>query len=201
LHLPHKIWRDRLPDNVLLDKQTLPGNIAGRSGMMKNVVVTAACRKAGKTLLASAVVEVLSRAGRKVAAFKISRRHGQACELLEGPGRASSDTWRLSRAGAARVALVKAAGLDDIARICSELPGDEDVCVWESNAMAGLLNPDCLVFISVPDCPDSKSEASVLESVADIVVRGPLDEDSAQEAAERIALMMGEGANAGEPTP
>jgi len=156
---------------------------------MKDLIVAATCRKAGKTLLACSLVRVLSERGLSVCAFKVAQ--GGSEEAVDhGPGPEGTDTWRLSRAGAARVALVRGYRGSGLARICRELRGEEDVCIWESGAAAGVLENDCLAFISVEGCPDAKDGSDRLKSSACFVVEGPLDGQSAEAAAAEILDLL-----------
>src|SRR5512137_82309 len=111
-----------------------PGNIAGRGIIVRNVVVAAACSKAGKTLFASALVTELVRLGFRVSAFKLAHKPGEPPWTENGPGRGKSDTARLAAAGAYRTALVRSPDMSGLDRAIEELPGDEDFCIWESNA-------------------------------------------------------------------
>lgn len=156
--------------------------------MMINVVVAAECRKAGKTLLASALVSELVRLGLRVSAFKLCLKPGEPSSTETGAGRAGSDTWRLMNAGAFRTALVISPDRTGIAHALRELPQGEDVCIWESNTAAGLIRPDCLAYIGVAGCGDPKDPA--LEALADIVASGPLTEESATRFAKRAAASL-----------
>jgi hypothetical protein len=152
---------------------------------MRNVVVAAACSKAGKTLFSSALVGELVRLGFRVSAFKLAHKPGEPPWTEHGPGRGNSDTARLIAAGALRTALVRSPDVRGLDRAIEELPGDEDFCVWESNAAATLTNPHYLVYIAVRLCPDPKD--AELEERADQVLTGPLSECTAALAAKEAA--------------
>jgi hypothetical protein len=156
--------------------------------MLKHVIVSAAASDLGKTTVCCALLERVTRAGMTALCCKLSRGgHGPA-GIFEGPGREGSDTWRFDRAGAARAALVRFSGLDELESLLPGLIGHEDVAVWESNALASCLDADCLVYIrgggAGPKSPG-------LAARADLLLDGPLGEEAAREAAAGIMEILG----------
>lgn len=155
---------------------------------MKHVIVSAAASGQGKTTVCCALLERVTSAGMTALCCKLSRGGHGAAGIFEGPGREGSDTWRFDRTGAARVALVRFSGQDELESLLPRLLGHEDVSIWESNALASSMDADCLIYIrgggAGPKSPG-------LAARADLLLDGPLGEEAAREAAALIMEILG----------
>jgi molybdate transport system regulatory protein len=153
----------------------------------KNVIIAAACRKLGKTLLAEKLTRVLCDSGLVVNAFKLSRSDRARPGIDAGPGRRGSDTWRLAEAGAASTALVRFSTPGCLASLLTGLDRNAQVVVWESNTLAGMLYADAKAFISAPGGGGKNPE---LASSADLELEGPLTPASASDAASGLQKLL-----------
>jgi len=153
--------------------QGIPKSIAfnnGGSFITRNIVVAAAGRKLGKTLLCCELVRMLHDSGYSVAYCKLAKHGSAGAEIQRGPGKSKSDTWRIHAAGASEVCILKYGSLGDIE---GKLPFHEskhDVAVWETNTAASLFADSTLIYID-GDVPRPKSPE--LSDVADVLVTGP----------------------------
>ncbi|NLP06120.1 molybdopterin-guanine dinucleotide biosynthesis protein MobB [Candidatus Fermentibacteria bacterium] len=153
---------------------------------MKSVIVSAAARKLGKTLLVEALLREMSRRGLSSSAYKLSRSPHEPPGLEPGPGRPGSDTHRMQEAGALSTGLVRFYSLFDLVELLGQLTPVGSSVIWESNSALELLVPDCAVFISQPEGGGKKA---ALPPGA-MLLEGPLDSRKAGGAAGRIVSRL-----------
>ncbi|MCD6588571.1 MAG: molybdopterin-guanine dinucleotide biosynthesis protein MobB [Candidatus Fermentibacteraceae bacterium] len=139
---------------------------------MRNIVVAAAGRKLGKTLLCAELVRMLHDNGYSVAYCKLARHGSAGIEILRGPGRNNSDTWRIHAAGASEVCILKYGSLSDIEGKLPFPGSKHDVAVWETNSAASLFIDSTLIYVE-GKLPHPKNPE--LSDVADVLVTGPLE--------------------------
>lgn len=173
---------------------------------MRTILVAGSSSDAGKTTLACRIVQVLPGWG----ALKIStvRPHPcdgapdcPACHGLRAPFRVStapqeirapgSDTERLHRAGAARVAWLVAreeALGEGIVRALEAMGGLPGVVI-EGNSFARHRRPDRLVLVVRGDGAPPKPSAEALRSLADRVLVNRGTGSAAQDEAETLRLL------------
>jgi molybdate transport system regulatory protein len=144
----------------------------GGSFIVRNIVVAAAGRKLGKTLLCTELVRLLHDSGYSIAYCKLARHGSAGTQILSGPGRDNSDTWRIHAAGASEVCILKYGSLSDIQGKLPYTDSEHDVVVWETNSAASLFTDSTLIYIegklSQPKNPE-------LSDVADVLVTGPFE--------------------------
>lgn len=153
---------------------------------MKSVIVSAASRKLGKTMLVEALLHELSVRGLSASAYKLSRSPHEPPGLCPGPGRPGSDTHRMHDAGALSTGIVRFCSLFDLAELLGHLSPLGSTVIWESNSVLELMVPDCAVFISQPA---GGGKHAALPPGA-VILRGPMDPSKADSAAERIASSL-----------
>lgn len=163
---------------------------------MNSVIVSAASRKLGKTLLVEALLREMRRRGLSSSAYKLSRSPHEPPGLEPGPGRPGSDTHRMHEAGALSTGLVRFGDLFDLVELLDQLTPMGGTVVWESNAALELLVPDVAVFISQPEGGGKKA---ALPPGA-VLLEGPLDLRKAGGAAvgivsRLVSLMESAGAS------
>lgn len=157
----------------------------GMSNMKtRHIVIAASARKAGKTLLAQALIETATGAGLDCCFVKLRRRPGRELEAIPGRGPEGSDTSRCAGAGASRQLLVEYGGVDDLALYEPDPPISSDLAVWETNSGIRFVNPDAVVFLDM-DCGPGKNPEIAL--TANIVVPAPV---SPSRAAELCPLIL-----------
>ncbi len=161
----------------------------------KGVVIAAGASGAGKTTLACSVIRLLSASGLDTGAFKLARGGDAPAGVVEGAGRSGSDTWRFVEAGARRSALVRYSSVRDLPSLLSSLDARCEVCIWESNAAAGLLPHDVLVYIAT----GGGGKNPELAAVADILMEERPGPAEVEAAARRVCGMLGVPLP-GEPT-
>lgn len=169
---------------------------------MKHLIVSAAASGLGKTLLCCELISRASSQGMKVLCCKLSRGGHAPHGVQEGPGREGTDTWRYCRAGATRTVVAGFLDSAELGSLVREIPGNEDLVIWESNTVASsaALDADYLVYIRSEGVSSPKDPG--LAEKADFVLEGPLDASSAHRAA--LVIMQesvlrkdrGEGAEA-----
>ena len=117
--------------------------------------------------------------GYSVAFYKLKKQIEGEIEFLEGPGRTDSDTWRIHKAGADEVGMLKySEGCStNIRDYLPEQLSKFDVVVWETNSAALLIENSTIVYIDgdvqEPKNPELVDHASVL-------LAGPFDKVSAE---------------------
>lgn len=139
--------------------------------MGRNIVIAAAGRKLGKTLLSAALTRVLSEDGYSVAYFKLRKRGEQGAEFLPGPGRDGCDTWRLSQAGASETGLLDYGPECEVMDYLPETAVKNDVVVWETNSAVEQIPEAVLVYI---DSDHDEPKNPELSEKAMIHLHGPL---------------------------
>lgn len=115
--------------------------------MGRNIVVAAAGRKLGKTLLSSSLAESLHRRGLKTAFFKLRQRSETGCKFIAGAGRKNSDTWRVQEAGASETGLLSYGPDWDLSDSLPGASSDVDAVIWETNSAAKIIPNAVLVYI------------------------------------------------------
>lgn len=144
----------------------------------KHIVIAASARKAGKTLLAQAIISRASATGLDCCFVKLRRRTGRELGVIQGAGSEGSDTHRCAAAGASRQLLVEYGSLDDLKGYQPYPPIESDLVVWETNSGIGLLKPDAVVYLDV-EC-ESEKNPEIAEN-ATLVVPAPLSPARADE--------------------
>jgi len=140
----------------------------------RNIVIAAAGRKLGKTLLSTALTGVLAADGYRVGYFKLRRRQEKGTEFLPGPGRNGCDTWRILEAGASEVGLLNYGPESDYDITAGVTSGDNDVLIWETNSAAHQIPDAIIVYI------DGNMEQPKNPELADravVHVQGPLKDE------------------------
>ena len=137
-----------------------------------NIVVAAAGRKLGKTLFCTELIKTLHNSGHSVAYYKLRKQNKDGVELVPGPGRKGSDTWRAHSAGAREVVLVKFQTGTDLEEFFTEVSPVFDVIIWETNSAATLIEEAVIVYID-GDAADPKNPE--LTASASVLLDGPLD--------------------------
>ena len=156
--------------------------------MGRNIVIAAAGRKLGKTLLSAALTGVLAADGYRVVYFKLRRRQEQGVEFLPGPGRKGCDTWRLLNAGASEAGLLNYGPESDVMPFLDGNSGEKDVVIWETNSAAHQI-PDAIIVYIDGDMEDPKNPE--LADRAIIHVQGPLKEEISAETTGLILSSAG----------
>lgn len=157
--------------------------------MQRNIVISSAGRKLGKTLLVCSLTRLLAASGIRVSCVKLARgTHGEQ-GLHEGPGRRDSDTDRFAGAGASKVCLFRYAEPSELPGILDRLAGEGDVVIWESGTVSLFITPDLHLHISDPATESGKSHREAIEP--DLLAAGPLDPGSARRLASMIPGMLG----------
>ncbi len=156
--------------------------------MGRNIVIAAAGRKLGKTLLSSAIAGFLAADGYRVAYFKLRKRQEQGVEFLPGPGRDGCDTWRLLKAGASATGLLNYGPESNVMDCLGEKIKENDVIIWETNSAAHQI-PDAIIVYIDSDTEEPKNPE--LADRAIIHVQGPLKEDFSAETTGLILSSAG----------
>jgi molybdate transport system regulatory protein len=145
---------------------------AGAEGgefVARNIVVSAAGRKLGKTAIACALVSALVKDGLTASYYKLRSRPQNETVYSPGPGAENSDTWRLHASGALETILVDRGsnGIDGIVTEGSPV----DATIWETNsALAMIPNPFLIYIQGETDTPKNPE----LAHIADVVLDGPV---------------------------
>ncbi len=143
----------------------------------RNIVVAAAGRKLGKTLLSSALAEALSHRGLKTAFFKLRQRRDPGSVFTPGEGRKNSDTWRVKQAGASETGLFSYGSDCDLSVSLPAPPPDSDAVIWETNSAAEIIPEAVLVYIH-GDVDEPKNPE--LADTAAFHIDGPLSAVSSE---------------------
>ena len=162
--------------SIALCSRVIPDlNVVNTGGVFiaLNIIVAAAGRKLGKTLFCTEIVRVLNEKGYSVAFYKLKKQNEAGIEFLPGPGRADSDTWRIHKAGAVEVAILKFPAGSDIKGYLPRSSTKFDVIVWETNSAALLIENSTIVYI---DGDVSEPKNPELIDHADVLLEGPFDE-------------------------
>jgi molybdate transport system regulatory protein len=145
----------------------------GGGTIIRNIVVAAAGRKLGKTLFCTGLIEALCNGGFSVAYYKLKKQAGGRTEILAGPGRKNSDTWRNYRAGAVETVLVKYSSENDLEGRFPVSTEKLDVAVWETNSAAHLIHDSTVVYIDGHAGAEEPKNPELVFT-ADVLIDGPL---------------------------
>ena len=142
--------------------------------MVRNIVIAAAGRKLGKTLLSESLVEALVKTGLSVSFVKLRKQKeaSNGLECVYDSDRETSDTARLKNSGAQGAVLINYAAigrLQDFLQEQSIFPSS-DVIIWETNSATSLIEDATVVYIN-GDVKEPKNPELV--DTADMVLNGP----------------------------
>jgi molybdate transport system regulatory protein len=157
--------------------------------MRRQIVVSSGSRKQGKTILACSLARRFHSKDITVACIKLSRGKHELSGIMEGAGRRGSDTWRYTESGASEAVLIQYSDPDELAALYGSLSFCRDICIWESNTLLELLEPDFHIHISSDSI--EKPSASGLAARADIVTDGPLNTETSDRISHIVPGLMG----------
>jgi len=143
--------------------------------MVRNIVIAAAGRKLGKTLLSGLLTEALVKTGLSVSFVKL-RKQKEAMNGLEcvyGSDRETSDTARLKQAGAQEAVLVNYVSIGKLQEFLLEqsIFPSSDIILWETNSATSLIEDATVVYINA-DIEEPKKNSELIDT-ADLVLNGP----------------------------
>ncbi len=115
---------------------------------------------------------MLHEAGYSVVYYKLKKQSKEEIELLKGPGRKNSDTWRSHRAGAVEVAILRYGSESDLTESLPVPSAEHHVVVWETNSAVHLISDSAVVYIEGGDGQPKNPELALS---ADVLITGPLE--------------------------
>jgi len=151
------------------------GGVSPKSGgqlLSRNIVIAAAGRKLGKTILSTCLVKELSAKSYRVAYFKLRRCKEKGVQFIPGPGKDGCDTWRMSEAGALEAGLLNYGPECDVMDYLPETVREYDVVLWETNSAAHQI-PDAVIIYIDGNIEEPKNPELADEAV--IHLEGPLE--------------------------